>query len=764
MKGVTAKTWLGGLGLVVGLVGMALEIEWIVWIAVALLSAAFSLRFVRAGVGLILVLAVPAAAQQPAPVRVSRTSDAPRLDGAPDEPVWLTTDSITDFTQQEPMEGRPASERTVVRILSTPRGLYVGVWAYDSRPDAIRHAQLRRDAEFESDDSFSILLDPLLDRRSGLTFTTNPNGALEDAEVVTFEDDNEEWDGVWDARARITTMGWTAEILIPWQTLRYRPDVTVWGANFRRVIRRTNETVLWRAWRRTEGLLFMAAEGVLEGLEDLPPRSTTELRPYAAATGTMRELSYNPDGSDSLLALGSGTARVGADAKVALGGALTLDITANTDFAQVDVDRQVVNLTRFPLFLPEKRPFFLESSSVFDFGSEERQQVFYSRRIGLAAVGTPIPLVVGGRLTGRVGRERVGLLAVRTGGTEDAWDLVARVRHDVLSHGFVGAMVTTRSVPGANGAAVAGGVDFDLPLLIRGQNLVLLGFAAGTRDSTGAPTAGAARFGVDYPNDRWDNFVGVSVTGAAFDPALGFVIERDAVRYAGHIAFFPRPHRWGIRRLQVTLLEWDVTTHLDGSRSHSSFAVSPLGGELESGDEFAVTLQRFEDAPDEAFEIFPGDTVAAGRYSWNRAELAFESSAGRPVGFDLEVSAGDFYTGSGTEVQAALTVRTAPHLITNLEVEQQHVRLATGRFTARTACLRLDVAASPRLAGTLFVQHDNESDRLGVNARFHWIPNLGSDLYLVWNSAWPTGLNEGVPWRRPQRGQLTGKFVYYFRL
>ena len=773
MRVATVKVWLGGVGLVIGLVGMALEIDWIVWVAVGLLGAAFLLRFLKRGMpgppaalvgGLLLAGAAPAVAQQTAPARVTRTSEAPRLDGIPDEPVWLTADSITDFTQQEPAEGRPATERTVVRILSTSRGLFVGLWAYDSRPDAIRHAQLRRDADFDSDDVFSILLDPLLDRRSGLTFTINPNGALEDAEVVSFEDDNEEWDGVWDGRARITSSGWTAEVLIPWQTLRYRPDGSVWGANFRRIMRRTNETVLWRAWRRTEGLLFMAAEGTIAGLMDLPGRSTTELRPYGAATGSMRELAYRPDGSDSVVALGDRTAKLGLDAKVALSGALTLDLTANTDFAQVDVDRQVVNLTRFPLFLPEKRPFFLESSSLFDFGPEGRQQVFYSRRIGLAADGTPIPLMGGARLTGRVGRERVGLLAVRTGGAEDAWDFVARVRHDVMANGFVGAMLTSRSLPDAGGPAVAGGLDFNLPFIVRGQNLVLLGFAAATRDSAGATTGGAARFGIDYPNDRWDNFVGVSVTGAAFDPALGFVQERDALRFGGHIDFFPRPHRWGIRQLQVTFLEWDVATHLDGSRSHASFAVSPLGGELESGDEFAVTLQRFEDAPAAPFEIFPGDTIAAGRYWYNRAELSVESSAGRPIGFDLTASAGDFYTGTGTELAAALTVRTAPHLITNVEFEQQNVRLATGQFTARSARVRLDVAASPRLSGTLFVQHDNESDRLGFNARFHWIPNLGSDVYVVWNSAWPTGVDAGVPWSRPQRGQLTGKFVYYFRL
>ncbi len=695
----------------------------------------------------------PGAAQ----ARVVRAAAPLKLDGLPDEAAWRGADSITEFTQQEPHEGRPASERTVVRLLATDGGLYVALWAYDEAPHAVRHAQLRRDADLGSDDSFSILLDPLRDRRSGLVFTVNPNGALRDAEVVSFEDTRGEWDGVWDARARRTAFGWTAEILIPWATLRYRADQEVWGANFRRIIRRKNEEVLWRAWRRTEGLLFMTGEGTLDGLTDLPPRRAAELRPYAAATAAVRELTYRADGSDSVVTLGDVGLKYGLDAKAAVSGALTLDLTTHTDFAQVDVDDQVVNLTRFPLFLPEKRPFFLESSSLFDFGQSGRQQLFYSRRIGLAPTGSAIPLDVGARLTGRIGRDRIGALAVRTGEGENATDVVARVRHDVLDLGHVGAMLTSHA------RSLAGGVDYNLPFVIRGQNLVLLGFGAVSRDSSGAPTTGAARVAIDYPNDRWDNFLGVNVTGAGFDPALGFVRERDALRHTGRIEYFPRPHRWGIRRFAVTFIEWDVTTRLDGTRSHSSFEISPLGAELESGDEAALRFQRFEDAPDEAFEIFPGDTIAAGRYWYNRAELAVETSAARPVSLELQASLGEFYDGTGTELEAALTARAAPHLIAGAELSQQAVRLSTGRFTARTARLRLDVAASPRAGATLFLQHDNESRRLGTNARFHWIPKPGSDIFVVWNGAWPTGLPAGVPWRQPQRGQLVTKVVYYFR-
>lgn len=701
-----------------------------------------------------------------ASVRVERTAESPRLDGVPDEAVWGTADSITDFTQSDPAEGHPATERTVVRLLATDRGLYVGLWAYDSAPGTIRRAQLRRDAELDSDDSFTILLDPLRDHRSGYLFGVNPNGALYDAEVLSFERTNVDWNGVWDARARITASGWTAEMLIPWQTLRYDPDAERWGANFRRLIRRKNEEVLWRAWTRTEGLLFLEREGTLGGLGGLPGRGIAELKPYVATTGELAARSFRPDGTDSLIAAARIEGSGGLDAKIAVASALTLDVTVKTDFAQVEADRQVVNLTRFPLFFPEQRPFFLEASGTFDFGDRRRTFLFYSRRIGLAPDGSPIPLLAGARLTGRLSRNQVGLLAVRTGDPEDAVDLVARVKHDVLARGYVGGMVMSQSGPGvpAGESRLAGGADLDLPFVIRGQNLVLAAFAAAVRNSSSGPAATGWRVFLDYPNDFIDNFLSVGRFEPGFDPALGFVTETGVVRYSGSFRVFPRPHRWAIRKLIFNVIQADVATHLDGALSHAFYQVIPFGAELESGDVFQFKLQRREDVPASAFEIFRGDTIAPGRYRWNRAELEFSSSAGRPVGLSLKASAGDYYTGSGTEVEATLTVRAAPYVITIVEVAQQDVSLATGHFTARAARLRLDVAASPRLGTTLFLQRDNESERVTANARLHWIPSPGSDAYLVWNSAWPTGLDGGIPWRQPLRGALVGKLVYYFRL
>lgn len=697
-------------------------------------------------------------AQAPIPVR--EVPGTIRIDGVPDEPAWQQADSISDFIQREPFEGRPATQRTVVRLLRGPAGLYVGLWAYDDHPDAIRHAQLRRDAEFDSDDSFAMLLSPLRDGRSGYLFEVNPNGAVADAEVRSFEETNPEWDGVWEARARRTERGWTAEILVPWGTLRYRRDRDVWSANFRRRIRRTNEEVLWRAWLRTEGIVFLPQAGTLSGLAGAPSRGFAELRPYVAASGELRRLEYGSAGADSIAALGRGHAKVGGDAKLAVAPALTLDLTANTDFAQVEADQQVVNLTRFPLFFPEKRPFFLESGGIFDFGQEERTLVFYSRRIGLGPDGAAVPIQAGARLTGRVGSERIGILASRTGAPEHATDLVARMKHDVLDQGWVGAILTSQAVSDGAGAHVAGGLDAVLPFVVAGQNLVAGAFAAETRSGSGAPTRTGWRAYLDFPNDVMDHFVGLARIAPGFDPPLGFVLEDDNTRFTGHFDFFPRPHRLSIRRLHLQALEWETIWRLDGSPSHAAYSIVPLGAEFESGDAFDVFLKREEDDPAQPFEIFPGDSIAAGRFAWYRTELQFSSSAGRPVGLDLTASAGGFYTGHSTSLEPVLTVRMAPHVIMQLDGSYAAIRLPGRRFDARAARVRFDYAATPQLGMTLFLQGDNESRRLTVNARAHWIIRPGSDAYLVYNSAWPTDLRDGVPWGRPAQGTLIGKLSY----
>jgi len=725
------------------------------------------LRWALAHLALVLTIAGRAVAQDSsttAPTaNVHWTTDVLKLDGAPVEAAWSAADSIVQFTQQDPHEGRAASMRTVVRLLAAADGLHVAFWGYDSLPAAIRHAQLRRDADLTSDDSFSLVLDPQHDFRSGYIFSVNPNGVLYDGEVTSFESTSTAWDGIWNARARITSDGWTAEMVIPWQTLRYALDGRGWGANFRRVMRRTNEEALWSAWHRSEGLTFLQREGTLDGLVDLPHRQIAEVRPYAAFTAAMPERTYDAAGADSVLQSASLEPRIGADLKLAVAPTLALDLSANTDFAQAEVDRQVINLTRFPVFFPETRQFFLEGAGIFDFGRIGRTQLFYSRRIGLSDSGTVVPMLAGGRLQGRVGAQRVGVLAAATGGDEDAVDAVASVQRDVLGRGYVGAMGTLQAKAGRESWGY--GADFNLPFIVQhNQNLVLSGYSMWSVDEI-AGTGSAQRLFLDYPNDAADCNLTFDRIAANFAPALGFVRQTGVYRATGQAEFFPRPHDLlGIRKLDFVPLAADVTWDLDGRLDNGYVEVRPLGAEFQSGDFFEVNLQRFWDNPTDAFEIFPGMEVPAGQYVSDRVELNVSTSRARPFSADASVSAGGLLDGHSRSLAADISARIEPHVILGLELELDHVTRPAGSFSANVVRVRADVSVTPRWSNTLFVQYDNAEHRLGVNFRVRYTPFPGSDLFIVWNSILPTGLPGGVPLARPESGALVLKYVYYHRV
>ncbi|MEK7239496.1 MAG: DUF5916 domain-containing protein [Gemmatimonadota bacterium] len=700
-----------------------------------------------------------AAAQSP---RVHATRDHLQLDGRLSEPAWQRADSIDDFRQRDPIEGAAATERTVVRLVSSSDGLWIGIHAYDREPGRVLHAQLRRDTELDTDDAVQVMLSPLQDKRTAFLFTVNANGAVSDAEVVSFESENRDWDAVWDARAQITRDGWVAELLIPWQTLRYRASSVTWGVNLRRVIRRKNEDVLWKAWRRTEGIRFLERAGVVEGFADLPPRATAEVRPYASATGSGVARNYNADGTFETEGNAGLKGAVGMDAKFAPSRELTLDLTTNADFAQAEVDRQVINFSRFPLFLPERRPFFTEGASIFDFGRRQETQLFYSRRIGLSSDGTPIPLLAGARLSGRIGAQQVGVITTRMGGDSPATDAVVRVRRDLLGRGYLGAMFTGRDEHGSN-ASTATGVDANLPFIIRGQNLVFAASTAWTHDSTGgAPNY--SRIFIDFPNDIADIATRFERVEAGFNPTLGFVQNDGIWRWAGQVEFTPRPHIPYVRQLQFNLLNYNYVQRLGGGLSNASFGITPLGVRFNSGDEVQLEFSREGDAPTEEFEIFEGTTAQAGTYWFDRWELSYEGSSRRAVRVEARANFGKFYHGGGEDYELSVEGRVQPHLLWSVDFGYTEGRFPASHFVARTTTARVDYALTPRLNTTLFAQWNNEANRAALNARVRWTRTPGSDLYVVLNSAWPTDLEgRSIPWARPMRGGLVVKYVQYLR-
>lgn len=708
--------------------------------------------------------ATPPGAASAAP-SVYGTSRAIQLDGRLDEPEWAQADSITDFHQKEPTEGGTPSVRTVVRLLATPEGLAVGWWCYDDEPAAIRRTQLRRDAALRSDDYVSMMVDGLSDKRSAFYFRTNSNGSLWDGDHVTTEDGNEEWDGIWDARTQITDFGWTAEVYIPWATLRYRRDVTSMNMNFRRFLPRTNEELLWRAWRRTEGLRFLERGGTVTGFKALPRRAIAEFRPYVLGEARPPERRFGSDGTDTVVAGALERGDIGLDVKIPVSGTLTADLTVRPDFAQSEVDRQIVNLTRFPLFFPERRTFFTEGAAIFAFGREQQTQLFYSRRIGLGSDGTPVTIPLGGRMQGRAGNYQVGLLAVATGGREDSRDFVARVKRDVLGRGYVGAMSTLSDRPARPGA-LNGGVDFNFPFFVGAgrDNFILSGNAAWSRDSTGGATGAHYRVVIDYPNDHADIVTRFDRVDAGFDPALGFVQQRGIYRWGGSTAITPRPRNARlVRRYEFNLLNYDVVWRLDRTMDNASFTTRPFGVQFQSGDRVEVNLIRRFDAPGVDFEIAPGIAVPAGGYWWNRVEARYQGANVRTWSVDATASTGDFYDGRRHDLSFTGRLRYQPHLEFSLEYERNDIALPAGAFVANTVRFRGDYAVSPRLTFTAFAQGDDRTDRAALNLRMRWTQSPGSDLYVVWNSVWPTLLERSFIIDRPQSGALVVKYVRFFR-
>lgn len=746
---------------------------------------------------LLCLIAVPMHAQSlPDSVRNARIhfDRSLKLDGELGELAWNAADSLTSFVQRDPKQGEPVTERTVVRFVATSEGLWVGIWAYDRDPRGIRRTQLRRDADLETDDNVSVMLSPTGDKRTAFLFSINPNGALRDAEVLNFESESLEWDGIWDGRAHVTPAGWQAELIIPWQTLRYRPvdadaAADVWDINVRRFIRRKNETALWSAWKRTEGIRFLERAGTLRGFQQasevmqggLPRRAIAELRPYAVTTGALSERRVQDDESLEITRPRGVRGTAGLDMKVAPAPTLTLDLTANADFAQAEVDRQVVNLTRFSLFFPEQRPFFTEGAGIFDFGRRGETQLFYSRRIGLGVGGVPIPLQAGARLTGRLGGQQIGLLSTRTGGDNPTTAVVGRVKRDLLGRGYIGAMATLNA-PRDGEQSAAGGLDFSLPYVVREQNLVFLGTAAIDGRRTGTDPY-YARGVIDFPNDVADIVLRFDRVGAGFNPDLGFVQQRGVTRLAWSTELTPRPSALGaigrpfeamhVRQFKFNVLSGNLVRSMAEQGplvglTNGSLSTSPFGVEFDNGDEIAIDLRREYDVPREAFDLFDEAIIAPGRYVWDRAQVEYQGSSARRIGLDAAFSFGEFYTGHSTELDLELRGRFAPHVNVSVEYSRTSASLpdinGTLRFDAQAARVRLDVATSPRLNTTLFTQWDNESNRGAMNARIRWTSSPGSDLYLVWTSQWPTDLERGIPWRTPTRGTLVAKYVRYFRI
>jgi len=700
---------------------------------------------------------VPLSAQQGEPTWIAARGAIGeiQLDGRLDEDDWARATRITNFTQRELDVGAPATERTEVAILYDRDALYVGFWGYDSDPGGIRATRMERDFSWTSDDNFEFIVDPFDDDRTGYLFVTNPNGARADA-LISGRSSNRDWDGVWDVRSRITEEGWFAEIRIPFSTLRFRADTDRdWGVNFERNIRRKREQLLWQGWSRDHNLETLSQAGALRGLPGLSGVKLVEARPFGVTGAEW------VDGEDT-----ETVGRVGLDVSYLPTPNWKLNLAVRPDFAQVESDREEVNLTRFSLFYPEKRTFFLEGSEFFDFGVGGDVQPFYSRRIGLAEDRTAVPIDVGLRALGRQGGTTVGAMALRTASTdaEDAADFgVVRVKQDIFDESSIGLLAVGRRGGGSTNATY--GVDFRYATSeLFGDKEFSASFAiAQTYTSDAEDRFGLAELvSLSYPNDLIEFTAQWARAGEDFDPRVGFVRRRGYQRWNSELAILPRP-RFVPFVQQLEFKPFEVSWYRDddtGDLQSFYLEVVPLSFTLRSGEELEFNLQRRADVPQEPFELFEGAEIPPGEY-WNtRWALDLSTYSARPLSGSLEMSGGEFYLGTRLETSLDGRWRASKHVTFSANWDHNRIALEGERFRVDELAARIDYAFTPKLFGAIAGQWNSEDDEFIVNFRLNWIPEPGSDLFLVINQL--ADSEDG--WWNPRRTTVLSKLVWRIAL
>lgn len=693
-------------------------------------------------------------------IHAARVCEPIKIDGRLDEPAWSRAEASDDFVQQEPDPGRPASEKTEVRVLYDDENLYIGIRAYDSQPNLVNARELRRDGDFANDDKVEILLDTNHDLRDAYRFAVNPLGTQQDA-LVTDEgrDINTAWNGRWLSQARIDDQGWTAELAIPLTTLRLKDGGAVWGFNVARRIRRKNEEDLWTAWQRAFGLERVSQAGELVGLEKLKRPPVFELKPYATAGWRQGVPRVGGGGF-----LHGGFATTGIDvARVGVTASLTSEFAINPDFGQIEADDQVVNLTRFPVFLPEKRDFFLENSGIFLFGDIGSNQMFFTRRLGLTPDGRPIPLNFGAKLTGKAGPWDLGAFQVQSRqlGDQAAGEgfpqqdfSAARVKYDLYDRSYVGAIVTNRE--GGQTAAYnrGGGADAQLSL---SDYWLLKGFVMGT-DSPGVrDSVGSAQAASIYENDLYRAIASYEEIGNHFNPEMG-LLERGGIRdFFGQAAYKPQP-RWPhfIQQFEFEAQEEYIQDRL-GNLQTSQTELSWDTVFRDSSGFFFRPIEYVTDVPKQDFEIRPGIVIPAGRYRFNRPRVSFSTDRSRRLVLTAKEKWGAFYGGRRYETTGIASMRPDQHILVSVEDAYNQVYLPGGNFTTNLLGVRTSYNFTREWLTDILVQGNTAAQLTSVNARLRYLYRPDSDVFLIYNVSTGRGLE------RPSN-QIQLKMTYYYGL
>jgi len=702
-------------------------------------------------------------------VQITRIDTPPVIDGRLDEAEWSRAIPIEDLHQVNPIEYNVPTVGTRIYLLYTADALYVGAELSDADAEDISASVLRQGERFISDDFFGVILDPFNDRRSGYNFRVNPNGVREEQLYQNTTQQNRNWSGIWRAAATQNENGWVAEMEIPFKTLSFDPANDTWGINFNRWVPRKNE---WIGWVSRNNTMNPSIAGTVTGLHDMNQGVGLDVVPSLSVHG---QRFYGPTSDDS-------ETEPSLDVFYKVTPGLNAALTINTDFSATEVDDRQVDLSRFSLFFPEKRDFFLSDADIFEFGrlgsitnfgsgptfsqpSLENGRPFFSRTLGLSEGGEPVDLNYGGKLSGRIGRWNIGTLAIRQDaiGDVEATDVfVGRLAANVLRESTLGLIVTSGD-PRSNLDNEVVGLDFRylntrLPSgqTLQGDAWVQQSQTEGLEDNDGA-------YGLRLQLPSGSGFrgsVGIKEIQENFNPALGFVNRagiRDHTLEAGYTL---RPRSGGLQEVfsGIDIQKIDLLT---GESQTEIITFRPLELETRTRDSYDLRYTANRELVLEAFEISDGIFIAPGQYSFDDYGFDIATGQHRVLSGEFNFRTGEFYSGDRLMLRGSLTWAPNRNFRTALTYDFNDIDLPEGDFVVRLVAFRADVVFSSTLSWVNLVQYDNVSETVGINSRLHWIPEAGREAFVVLNhNLQDLDRNDSF---HSSSADLTLKFAYTFR-
>jgi hypothetical protein len=697
---------------------------------------------------------------------------APKLDGTLNDPLWLQATPVTDFLQREPYEGQPPTETTEVRILYTKHEVYFGITCLDPDPKGIVATELRRDVSQELDDYFEIIIDSSHDRRNAYVFQVNPLGTQRDA-LITEEqaasdgDGDPGWDGVWTSEARVTEKGWTATVSIPFSTLNFMQSHNViWGINFKRFIRRKNEEDIWSGWRRVYGAARISQAGELHGISDIGSGRLFVIKPY----GLVGFDRLPPSAASTGLTPGTnGLYTGGLDVKLGLRSNLVANFTANTDFADADVDTQQFNLTPYPIFFPEKRQFFLENAGVFNFplGGDSGDLLFFSRQIGIDPItGIEVPVNGGAKITGSLGNFELGVMDVDTrqlGPNPSANYAVVRVKRSLWGGSYIGVMgIDKRSSNPLDDYNQTGGADARLVFF---QNLAVSAYAAQTRTPRVSSGQSDVGVGLNYQSNWVDLFAQHRKVGPNFNPEVGFLERADCICDYLDSNFKFRPKIHSVRELNLegfTFHAPDTHHVLQTQEWQGTFRIEFNNGSYSDDDIVDVFTQRLTTP----FNIYKNVFIPVGEYHWTRHQLTYGTSQAHRFIMTFFERFGTYYDGRLNEARVRGTYRANERLSFALGEQWNRFRLPMpeGNFSVLVGSFQTNYSFSRFLTLSSLIQMDTANKQAAsANLRLRWNYRPDSDLYVIYTAG--TRFASLVAQNPPQfyENRFAIKFTYSWR-